>query len=80
MAPRISCLYCIDASKPPVDVARRNLASFHNCKFYVASVDHLSLKDNSMDFGYSLGVLHHVPNTKAGLKAWVSKLKKGHLS
>jgi SAM-dependent methyltransferase len=30
-----------------------------------------------MDFGYSLGVLHHVPNTQAGLQACVDVLKPG---
>jgi hypothetical protein len=30
-----------------------------------------------MDFGYALGVLHHVPYPLEGLKACVSKLKKG---
>jgi hypothetical protein len=30
-----------------------------------------------MDFGYSLGVLHHVPDTQAGLDASVRKLKPG---
>jgi SAM-dependent methyltransferase len=30
-----------------------------------------------MDFGYSLGVLHHVPNTEAGLKACVERLRPG---
>jgi hypothetical protein len=30
-----------------------------------------------MDFGYSLGVLHHVPDTAAGLQACVRKLKRG---
>ena len=30
-----------------------------------------------MDFGYSLGVLHHVPDTPAGSRSCVSRLKKG---
>jgi len=30
-----------------------------------------------MDFGYTLGVLHHIPDTLAGLTACVSKLKPG---
>ena len=30
-----------------------------------------------MDFGYSVGVLHHVPDTAAGIKSCVSKLKEG---
>ena len=36
-----------------------------------------SLKDNSQDFGYCLGVLHHIPDTYLGLEKCVLKLKKG---
>src|SRR5262249_6577991 len=42
-----------------------------------ASVDAIPLADGSMDFGYSLGVLHHVPDTAAGIASCVAKLKKG---
>jgi len=35
------------------------------------------LKDNSQDFGYSLGVLHHLPNTLLALKSCTRKLKSG---
>ena len=31
----------------------------------------------SQDFGYSLGVLHHVPDTRAGIRQAVEKLKPG---
>ena len=30
-----------------------------------------------MDFGYSLGVLHHLEDTQAGMAACVRKLKPG---
>ena len=30
-----------------------------------------------MDFGYSLGVLHHIPDPQAGLRACVETLKEG---
>jgi hypothetical protein len=30
-----------------------------------------------MDFGYSLGVLHHIPNTQSALNDCVDKLKSG---
>jgi SAM-dependent methyltransferase len=30
-----------------------------------------------MDFGYSLGVLHHLPDTEAGLRSCTAKLKPG---
>jgi ubiquinone/menaquinone biosynthesis C-methylase UbiE len=77
VAPRVSQLHCIDASESAVAVARRNLASLSNCEFHVASVDRLPLSSRSMDFGYSLGVLHHVPDTEAGLQACVNVLKPG---
>lgn len=76
VAPRVGTLHCIDPSSALV-VAQRNLKSFSNCRFHAASVDAIPLADSSMDFGYSLGVLHHVPDTAAGIKACVSKLKSG---
>lgn len=77
VALRVGRLHCIDASKEAVDVAKRNLADAGNCQFHVASVDDIPLEDCSADFGYSLGVLHHVPDTEAGIAACVSKLKEG---
>ena len=77
VAPRVGTLHCVDASPQALDVARRALAGHDNCVFNLASVDALPLADNSMDFGYSLGVLHHVPNTQAALQAAVRALKPG---
>src|SRR5258708_3109470 len=37
----------------------------------------MPIKDETMDFGYSLGVLHHVPDTLGGIRACVAKLKPG---
>ena len=53
------------------------MADNNNCEFHTASVDSIPLDDASMDFGYSLGVLHHVPDTAAGIAACVAKLKLG---
>jgi SAM-dependent methyltransferase len=58
-------------------VARRNLAAHPNCEFHHSSVDAIPLPDGTMDFGYSLGVLHHVPDTAAGIRSCVAKLKPG---
>lgn len=41
------------------------------------AVDELPMDDESMDFAYSLGVLHHVPDTASGIKSCVEKLKPG---
>lgn len=76
VAPRVAKLHCIDPSSA-LAVARRNLANNGNCEFHEASVDAIPIADASMDFGYSLGVLHHVPDTSAGLAACVVKLKPG---
>jgi SAM-dependent methyltransferase len=76
-AGRVGRLHCIDASAEALAVARRNLREIANIDFHHASVDAMPLRDDSMDFGYSLGVLHHVPDTAAGVRACVAKLKRG---
>ena len=77
VAPRVGKLACVDASDKSLAVARRNLSSCGNCSFHHASVDAIPFADDSMDFGYSLGVLHHVPNTAAGISSCVRPLKAG---
>ncbi len=77
VAPNVGELFCIDASKEALEVAKKNLNDLGNCEFHNASVGEMPLEDNSMDFGYSLGVLHHIPNTQEGINACVSKIKKG---
>ncbi len=77
VAPRVSVLHCIDASKEALRVAETNLRDQTNCVLHLASVDAIPLADASMDFGYSLGVLHHVPETAKGIRDCVAKLKPG---
>ena len=76
VAPRVGHLHCIDPSDA-IDIAARNLHQFENCSFHRATVDDIPLTDGSMDFGYALGVLHHIPDPKAGLISCVNKLKQG---
>lgn len=77
VAERVGQLHCIDASESALAVARRNLAGRVNVEFHQAPVDRIPLEDGSMDFGYSLGVLHHVPDTAGGIASCVRKLKPG---
>jgi SAM-dependent methyltransferase len=67
---------CIDPSAA-IDVARKNLVHLPNCSFHHATVDAMPIEDASMDFGYSLGVLHHIPDPQSGIEACVHKLKLG---
>jgi len=76
VAPRVSKLHCIDPSSA-IQVAKRNLVTENNCLFHEAGVDDQVLPDSSMDFGYSLGVLHHVPDTIQGIRDCVRMLKPG---
>ncbi|HEY5106829.1 MAG TPA: class I SAM-dependent methyltransferase [Caulobacteraceae bacterium] len=77
VAPRVGRLHCIDASEEALGVARRRLEGMANVVFHAASIEVMPISDETMDFGYSLGVLHHLPDPEAGLAACVSKLKRG---
>jgi ubiquinone/menaquinone biosynthesis C-methylase UbiE len=76
VAHKVGHLHCIEPSIA-IEIARKNLVKNLNCSFHKNSVDDIPLLDNSMDFGYSLGVLHHIPNTENGIKSCVRKLKSG---
>jgi SAM-dependent methyltransferase len=73
---RVGHLHCIDPSCA-LDVAKATLESFENVSFHLASVDSSPLPANSQDFGYSLGVLHHVPDTLGAIRSCVSMLRPG---
>jgi SAM-dependent methyltransferase len=74
---RVGKLHCIDAASSALAVARDYLAGKDNVVFHLASIDEMPLKDASQDFGYSLGVLHHIPDTGRALSDCVRKLKPG---
>ena len=76
-AERVGVLHCIDPAQAALDVARRRLNGRDNVRFHLAGVDSIPLADGSQDFGYSLGVLHHIPDTEAALRDCVAKLKPG---
>jgi len=77
VAPRVRILHCIAARDQSLAVARRNLAGYANCRFHHASVGAIPLPPGSIDFCYTIGVLHHVPDTLAGIRACVALLKPG---
>ena len=77
VAPKVGRLHCIDPSPEALGVARRNLAGAANADFHLAASDSIPLADGSQDFGYSLGVLHHIPDTARALGDCVAKLKPG---
>jgi len=77
VSPRVGHLYLIDPSEAVLNVARKNLSACANVTFHLASVAELPVDDNSLDFAYSLGVLHHVPDTTGAINSIARKLKPG---
>ena len=76
VAPRVAKLHCVDPSDA-INVARKNLSDYSNVVFHRASLDATKLEPASLDFAYSLGVVHHVPDTAAAIKTISALLKPG---
>jgi ubiquinone/menaquinone biosynthesis C-methylase UbiE len=77
VAGRVGTLHCIDPAAKALAIARRRLGNFKNIHFHDCGVDDIPISDESQDFGYALGVLHHIPDTEAAMAACVRKLKTG---
>ncbi|MFN9689962.1 MAG: class I SAM-dependent methyltransferase [Bacteroidota bacterium] len=77
VADKVGTLYCIDPSKEALEIARQNLINFQNVNFYDYDANNLAFEDNFFDFGFSLGVLHHIQDTLSGIKSAVRVLKVG---
>lgn len=60
-----------------VFVADKMLGSRNNVRVTKASVGTIPWDDETFDFGMSIGVLHHIPDTKQALIDCVKKIKKG---
>ena len=75
VAPLVGKLHCVDASSEALSVSKQNLEQFSNVEFRQASAGDLPFESQSMDFGYSLGVLHHLPDTQAALTECARVLK-----
>jgi SAM-dependent methyltransferase len=77
VSPRVGKLFCVDASSDALDVAKTNLAGVSNVTFHQSDVGQLPFDDEALDFAYSLGVLHHVPDTAVAIRSISKTLKRG---
>jgi SAM-dependent methyltransferase len=67
---------CVDPSDAVYSAAIL-LKGFKNIRINKTDVDHLPFNDQTYDLVYSLGVLHHIPDTGKAMQACVDKVKKG---
>lgn len=77
VAPRVGHLHVVDAAAGAIDVARSNLSCMDNVSFHHTSVSALPFDDGALDFAYSIGVLHHIPDTQHAIRDVAAKLKPG---
>jgi ubiquinone/menaquinone biosynthesis C-methylase UbiE len=75
VAPRVEHLHLLDPSAEALSVAKENLHGINNVSYHLESVAAIPLPPKSLDFAFSLGVLHHVPDTEAAIAAIAGKLK-----
>ncbi len=75
VARKVKLLHCIDASQEALNVAQRRLHRVNNIRFHNVPSSVNVLSPSSQDFGFSLGVLHHIPNTLEAIKDCVQLLK-----
>ena len=69
-------LDCIEPSTDALNVAKSKLEKYKNINFINQTIDeYFSNTNTKYDFGFSLGVLHHIPNIKSALTKINNKLK-----
>lgn len=77
LAPQIKELTLIDASEKALSVAKKKLAPYSNIKFQQGSIEQATFQEGLLDFAFSLGVLHHLPDTQKALQDIAKTLKPG---
>jgi SAM-dependent methyltransferase len=73
---KLGAVAAVDPSQAIV-AASTVLKDEPNTHLYQASIDSLPFPDNHFDFGFSLGVLHHIPDTAKAMADCVRKVKPG---
>lgn len=74
LASKAKSIEAIDPSKAVFSAAQL-LQNNDNVRISKAGVDTIPFEDNSFDFVFSLGVLHHIPDTADAMKKCIDKLK-----
>lgn len=76
LAPKVGFIEAVDPSEA-VFAADKLLEDLQNVRLSKASIETLPFADETFDFVMSIGVLHHIPNTKQALIDCVKKVKPG---
>lgn len=78
VAPKVKFVEAVDPSEAVFSAAAL-LKDQSNVRVTQASTDNIPFEDNSFDFVFSIGVLHHIPDTRQAMADCVKKVKPGGL-
>lgn len=76
LSDKVQFIEAIDPSNA-IFAADKLLGGTSNVRLSKASTDNIPFDDETFDFGMSIGVLHHIPDTLGAMKDCVRKVKKG---
>lgn len=76
VSPKVKNLNCVGPSDA-INAAKKNLINNKNVTISKETTEDCSLSPGSQDFGYYLGVLHHIPHTQEALNDCKKLLKSG---
>jgi ubiquinone/menaquinone biosynthesis C-methylase UbiE len=76
LSPKVKFIEAIDPSNAVFSAASLTSGK-SNIRITKAGVDNIPFADNSFDFIFSLGVLHHLPDTTGAIKKIYQKIKPG---
>jgi len=77
LAPLVKHVQVLDGSAAMLEVARKNLARFHNLDFQIADGLSLPLPDSSLDVAFANMYLHHCPEPQTAIGEIVRTLRPG---
>lgn len=75
VAPQVKQLYVLEPSTSAMSVARSNLADQPNVTFIEETIGGPSMPRGELDVAYSLGVIHHIPDSLRALRHVRASLK-----
>lgn len=76
LSDKVDFIEAIDPSNA-VLAAKKLLKDKTNIRLTKASIDNIPFDDETFDFGMSIGVLHHIPDTNKALRNCIEKIKLG---
>ena len=76
LSKKVGHITLLEPSHKALNVAKKNLRETDNVSFINQSIESMNYKENTFDFVFSLGVLHHIKDIKVGLQNINKILKK----